>query len=136
MPATYNSVVARTQLAQQFYEHASEVTRMCRQLVHNQHLQQQGSEDSQQYQLSDTDKNGQSPCYVQQTPPEARNCQSSTSQDALLLGCKKNSSFRKIFDQSLQKMCESGLMNKLRTKWLSAGTSTCGRKTKNHGQPL
>ncbi|KAK8372361.1 hypothetical protein O3P69_012565 [Scylla paramamosain] len=41
MPATYNSVVARTQLAQQFYEHASEVTRTCRQLVHNQHLQQQ-----------------------------------------------------------------------------------------------
>ncbi|XP_063852182.1 RB1-inducible coiled-coil protein 1-like isoform X2 [Scylla paramamosain] len=42
MPATYNTVVARTQLAQQFYEHASEVTRTCRQLVHDQHLQQQG----------------------------------------------------------------------------------------------
>ncbi|XP_063860839.1 uncharacterized protein LOC135101179 isoform X3 [Scylla paramamosain] len=95
----------------------------------------QSSEDSQQYQ-SDTNKNGQSPCYVQQTPPEARNCQSSTSQEALLLGGKKNSPFRKIFDHSLQKMCESGLMNKLRTKWLSAGTSTCGRKTKNHSQPL
>ncbi|XP_063859324.1 uncharacterized protein LOC135100412 isoform X4 [Scylla paramamosain] len=42
MPATYNTVVARTQLAHQFYEHVSEVARMCCQLVHDQHLQQQG----------------------------------------------------------------------------------------------
>ncbi|XP_063857621.1 uncharacterized protein LOC135099118 isoform X2 [Scylla paramamosain] len=41
MPATYNTVVARTQLAHQFYEHVSEVARMCCQLVHDQHLQQQ-----------------------------------------------------------------------------------------------
>ncbi|KAK8375261.1 hypothetical protein O3P69_020316 [Scylla paramamosain] len=43
--------------------------------------------------------------FFHQTPPEARNCQSSTSQEALLLGGKKNSPFRKIFDHSLQKMC-------------------------------
>ena len=30
---------------------------------------------------------------------------------------------------SLQKMRESGLMNKLRNKWLSAAHQTCGRKT-------
>ncbi|KAK8373355.1 hypothetical protein O3P69_010915 [Scylla paramamosain] len=64
------------------------------------------------------------------TPPESRNCQSNTSQEAMLLGCKKKFTFRKLFDHSLQKMQESSLMNKVRTNWLSAGTSTCGRKTK------
>ncbi|XP_063881027.1 glutamate receptor ionotropic, kainate 5-like [Scylla paramamosain] len=48
----------------------------------------------------------------------------------IAIGLQKNSPFRKIFDHSLQKMRESGLMSKLRTKWLSSGTSTCGRKTK------
>lgn len=42
MPATYNTVVARAVLAQQFYELAREHTRICEQLVHDQHLQQQG----------------------------------------------------------------------------------------------
>ena len=40
--ATYNTVVARAQLAQQFYETAREITRVCEQLVHDQHLQHQG----------------------------------------------------------------------------------------------
>ncbi|XP_021922149.1 RB1-inducible coiled-coil protein 1 isoform X2 [Zootermopsis nevadensis] len=42
MPDTYTTVVARVQLAQQFYEHAREQTRACENLVHDQHLQQQG----------------------------------------------------------------------------------------------
>ncbi|KAK7069828.1 Autophagy-related protein 11, partial [Halocaridina rubra] len=42
MPASYNTVVARAQLAQQFHEHSREQTRVCQQLVHDQHLQQQG----------------------------------------------------------------------------------------------
>jgi RB1-inducible coiled-coil protein 1 len=35
-------VVARVQLAQQFYETGREITRVCEQLVHDQHMQQQG----------------------------------------------------------------------------------------------
>ncbi|XP_071549123.1 RB1-inducible coiled-coil protein 1 isoform X2 [Panulirus ornatus] len=42
MPASYNTVVARAQLAQQFHEHSRDQTRTCQQLVHDQHLQQQG----------------------------------------------------------------------------------------------
>lgn len=42
MPASYNTVVARAQLAQQFHEHSRDQTRICQQLVHDQHLQQQG----------------------------------------------------------------------------------------------
>ncbi|XP_068228950.1 RB1-inducible coiled-coil protein 1-like isoform X2 [Palaemon carinicauda] len=42
MPASYNTVVARSQLAQQFHEHSRDQTRICQQLVHDQHLQQQG----------------------------------------------------------------------------------------------
>ncbi|KAK3869761.1 hypothetical protein Pcinc_024947, partial [Petrolisthes cinctipes] len=41
MPASYNTVVARAQLAQQIHEHTRDHTRACRQLVHDQHLQQQ-----------------------------------------------------------------------------------------------
>ncbi|XP_046438218.1 RB1-inducible coiled-coil protein 1-like isoform X2 [Daphnia pulex] len=39
---TYQTVVARVQLAQQFYETGREITRVCEQLVHDQHMQQQG----------------------------------------------------------------------------------------------
>ncbi|KAK8373331.1 hypothetical protein O3P69_014569 [Scylla paramamosain] len=46
------------------------------------------------------------------------------------IGLQKKFTFRKLFDRSLQKMQESSLMNKLRSNWLSAGTSMCGRKTK------
>lgn len=35
-------MVARVQLAQQFYETGREITRVCEQLVHDQHMQQQG----------------------------------------------------------------------------------------------
>lgn len=42
MPATYSTVVARAQLAQQFCELAKEQTKICEKLVHDQHLQQQG----------------------------------------------------------------------------------------------
>ncbi|PNF24637.1 hypothetical protein B7P43_G00746 [Cryptotermes secundus] len=42
MPDTYTTVVVRTQLAQQFCDHAREQTRVCENLVHDQHLQQQG----------------------------------------------------------------------------------------------
>lgn len=42
MPATYNTVCQRTLLAQQFYESAKELTRICENIVHEQHLQQQG----------------------------------------------------------------------------------------------
>ncbi|XP_067001491.2 RB1-inducible coiled-coil protein 1 isoform X3 [Anabrus simplex] len=42
MPATYNTVVVRAQLAQQFHELARDQTRICERLVHDQHLQQQG----------------------------------------------------------------------------------------------
>ncbi|KAF5307853.1 hypothetical protein FQR65_LT06585 [Abscondita terminalis] len=42
MPATYNSVCQRTHLAQQFYESAREELKICQNLVHEQHLQQQG----------------------------------------------------------------------------------------------
>ncbi|KAJ1525712.1 hypothetical protein ONE63_008923 [Megalurothrips usitatus] len=42
MPASYNTVVVRAQLAQQFCELARDQTRICERLVHDQHLQQQG----------------------------------------------------------------------------------------------
>ncbi|KAK5646238.1 hypothetical protein RI129_004702 [Pyrocoelia pectoralis] len=42
MPATYNTVCQRTQLAQQFHESAREELKICQNLVHEQHLQQQG----------------------------------------------------------------------------------------------
>ncbi|KAK7873592.1 hypothetical protein R5R35_009290 [Gryllus longicercus] len=42
MEPNYTSVVVRTQLAQQFYDMAREQTRVCEQLVHDQHLMQQG----------------------------------------------------------------------------------------------
>ncbi|XP_069193835.1 RB1-inducible coiled-coil protein 1 isoform X1 [Procambarus clarkii] len=42
MPASYNTVVARAQLAQQFHEQSREEIRASQQLVHDQHLQQQG----------------------------------------------------------------------------------------------
>ncbi|XP_034176502.1 autophagy-related 17 isoform X2 [Osmia lignaria lignaria] len=42
MPATYQTVVARVQLAQQCCGLAREQTRICERLVHDQHLQQQG----------------------------------------------------------------------------------------------
>ena len=40
--ATYNTVVARAQLAAQLFDTARDITRVCEQLVHDQHLQQQG----------------------------------------------------------------------------------------------
>ncbi|XP_043264835.1 RB1-inducible coiled-coil protein 1 isoform X1 [Colletes gigas] len=42
MPATYQTLVARAQLAQQCCALAREQTRICERLVHDQHLQQQG----------------------------------------------------------------------------------------------
>ncbi|XP_063856022.1 uncharacterized protein LOC135097864 [Scylla paramamosain] len=48
----------------------------------------------------------------------------------IAIGLQKKITFRKLFDRSLQKRQESSLMNKLRSNWLSAGTSMCGRKTK------
>lgn len=39
---TYQTVAIRAQLAQQLYETAKEITRVCEQLVHDQHMQQQG----------------------------------------------------------------------------------------------
>lgn len=42
MPATYQTVVSRVQLAQQCCGLAREQTRICERLVHDQHLQQQG----------------------------------------------------------------------------------------------
>ncbi|CAH1252988.1 RB1CC1 [Branchiostoma lanceolatum] len=42
MPATYETVVARAQLALQFHDLAKDTVRSCEQLVHEQHLQQQG----------------------------------------------------------------------------------------------
>lgn len=42
LPATYNTVVARAQLAQQFYEAARDEIKVCDKLVYEQHLQQQG----------------------------------------------------------------------------------------------
>ncbi|KAK0161341.1 hypothetical protein PV327_009821 [Microctonus hyperodae] len=42
MPATYATLVARAQLAQNCYGIAREQTRTCERLVHDQHLQQQG----------------------------------------------------------------------------------------------
>ncbi|GLG97006.1 Uncharacterized protein GBIM_03857 [Gryllus bimaculatus] len=45
MEPNYTSVVVRTQLAQQFYDMAREQTRVCEQLVHDQHLMQQGIQE-------------------------------------------------------------------------------------------
>lgn len=42
MPATYQTLVARAQLAQQCFVLAGGQTRICEKLVHDQHLQQQG----------------------------------------------------------------------------------------------
>lgn len=42
MPATYNTVCQRVQLAQQFHDSAKEEFKICHNLVHEQHLQQQG----------------------------------------------------------------------------------------------
>lgn len=42
MPANYNTVVIRAQLAQQCHEMAKEEIKICEKLVHEQHLQQQG----------------------------------------------------------------------------------------------
>lgn len=42
MPPSMNAVVSRTQLALQFHDSAKEKLRVCEQLVHDQHLQQQG----------------------------------------------------------------------------------------------
>lgn len=42
LPATYQTVVKRTQLAQDFLELARNQNRLCDKLVHDQHLQQQG----------------------------------------------------------------------------------------------
>ncbi|KAK4880673.1 hypothetical protein RN001_008819 [Aquatica leii] len=42
MPATYNTVSQRAQLAQQFYDSGREELKICQNLVHEQHLQQQG----------------------------------------------------------------------------------------------
>lgn len=42
LPSTYMTVVARSQLAQQFHDIARDQARACEQLVHEQHLQQQG----------------------------------------------------------------------------------------------
>lgn len=42
MPASYNTVVVRSQLAQEFCELSRDQTRVCERLVHDQHLQQQG----------------------------------------------------------------------------------------------
>lgn len=42
LPANYNTVVKRAQLAQHIFELGKEETRTCEKLVHEQHLQQQG----------------------------------------------------------------------------------------------
>lgn len=42
LPATYNTVVTRAQLAGNFWDNAREQTKICEKLVHDQHLQQQG----------------------------------------------------------------------------------------------
>lgn len=42
LPATYQTLVARAQLAQQCCALARDQTRICERLVHDQHLQQQG----------------------------------------------------------------------------------------------
>ncbi|KAJ9589366.1 hypothetical protein L9F63_017418 [Diploptera punctata] len=42
MNDTYATVMTRVQLAQKFYDHAHEQSRACENLVHDQHLQQQG----------------------------------------------------------------------------------------------
>ena len=42
LPATYNTVVQRAQLAQQIHELGREELRICERLVHEQHLQHQG----------------------------------------------------------------------------------------------
>lgn len=42
LPASYSTVTYRAQLAQEFYELALSQIKMCENLVHDQHLQQQG----------------------------------------------------------------------------------------------
>lgn len=42
MLASYETVVKRTKLAQRFFDLAVDQTKVCEQLVHDQHLQQQG----------------------------------------------------------------------------------------------
>lgn len=42
LPASFNTVHRRTQLAQLLYERAKEQLNVCERLVHDQHLQQQG----------------------------------------------------------------------------------------------
>lgn len=42
LPPIYQTVVVRCQIASQFYELAKEQTKICEQLVHDQHLQKQG----------------------------------------------------------------------------------------------
>jgi RB1-inducible coiled-coil protein 1 len=42
MLASYETVVKRTKLAQKFFDLAVDQTKVCEQLVHDQHLQQQG----------------------------------------------------------------------------------------------
>lgn len=42
LPAVYQTVVVRCQIAQQFYEMSKEECRMCEDMVHDQHLQMQG----------------------------------------------------------------------------------------------
>lgn len=42
LPPVYQTVVVRCQIASQFYEMAKEQTKICEQLVHDQHLQKQG----------------------------------------------------------------------------------------------
>ena len=42
MNDTYSTVVTRVQLAQKFFDHAHDQSRACENLVHDQHLQQQG----------------------------------------------------------------------------------------------
>lgn len=41
-PTSFNTVVTRTQLAQEFYDRAMQEQKVCEDLVHEQHLQQQG----------------------------------------------------------------------------------------------
>lgn len=42
LPATYQTVVTRSQIAVQFHELSVEQTKLCEELVHDQHLQKQG----------------------------------------------------------------------------------------------
>lgn len=42
LPPVYQTVVVRCQIASQFHDLAKEQTKMCEELVHDQHLQKQG----------------------------------------------------------------------------------------------